>query len=708
MNTILKHLIQAFLLIACSCIANNNLSAQDIPVELQQLLEQYLEELDADEFDITDIIIRLEDFKKRPLELNTATYEELTELLFLTGPQIQALIDHRIKFGDLLSIEELQSIPDFDIETIKALAPYVTVKKSNRFNYSILKMMAEGRNEVFLKWRRIIEEQKGFIKDEEGTSPYLGDPNRLFVRYRHNYENRLKYGFTLEKDPGEEFFKGSNKQGFDYMTAHLYLKDYTKFLKDLALGDYTVSMGQGLIMHNNFGSGKSSWVNSVKKGGRAFRAYNSVNENDYFRGAGATMRPLKNIELSLFGSYKKLDATVVEQDDEEDPEAPDDGGQADFSSIRTGGLHRTLSEIANEKTITALQYGGIVKYQRDRFHFAVNYLQNDFGGNFVPNTALYRTFQQIPSELNNLSVDYSVRIKNWHFFGESALSNYDTWANIHGLLLGLDKTISASIVYRNYSRGYVAINPNAFGESSRINNEEGIYMGVEIRPVYAWKLSLYADFWKNPWASFTSNRPSYGKEYLAKLDYIIKRKLNIYAQIMYVDFEQNDFSDTTIKTIGNARRLRLRTHVSYKVNKTLELRSRVEFHWAKLDDSYTSNGNIAYADLIYKPAQSPFSMSARYMIFDTDDYNSRIYTYENDILYEFYIPAFANKGSRYYVNFRYKATRWLTAEFRVARTQYEDRFEFINNERVQAISSGNNLIIGDSQTEIKAQLVFKF
>ena len=38
----------------------------------------------------------------------------------------------------------------------------------------------------------------------------------------------------------------------------------------------------------------------------------------------------------------------------------------------------------------------------------------------------------------------------------------------------------------------------------------------------------------------------------------------------------------------------------------------------------------------------------RYCVFRTDDYNSRIYTWENDLLYSFSIPALSGKGSRLY------------------------------------------------------------
>lgn len=676
---------------------HQELVAQDVPQELQLLLEQFLEEQELEEFDVSDIIIRLESYQSNPLNINKAEYDDLKELILLSDIQIQNILRHRASYGDLIRLEELQVIPGIDSETIRRIRPFISVKDPNKFQNSIPRMMKEGRNEVFVKFRTVLEEQKGYQQKSDGTTPYAGNNDRYFLRYRHNYENRFRYGIILEKDAGEEFFRGSNKQGFDYMTAHIYMKDYSNFLKDIVVGDYSFSLGQGLIEHNDFGSGKSSWVTSIKKGGRAFRPYNSVNENNYFRGFGATIRPIKHFELSLMGSYKNLDATVIDPPEGIFPEP--DNLDLEISAIRLDGLHRTESEIKNKRAISNWQTGGILKYTRKNYHIALNYLYSNFEATFAPNTNLYKKFQEIPSQLHNISGDYSLRIKNWHFFGESATNDGSQWAHLHGILLGLDKTISAALLYRNYSPGYVALRPNAFGESISIENEEGLYMGLEIRPSFAWKFSVYADVWKNPWLKFQIDRPSNGKEYLARLDYIIKRKLNIYTQYAFEQKERNSpLEETGTRSLTNVNRHRVRMHLSYKVNKTLELRSRLELSIYERA-GFTDRGMLLYQDFIYKPLASPFRISARYAIFDTDGSTTRIYTYENDILYEFFIPSFANKGSRFYINCRYDATRWLTAEFRIARTQYEN---------LDIISSGNNAILGDHQTEVKAQLVFRF
>ncbi len=108
---------------------------------------------------------------------------------------------------------------------------------------------------------------------------------------------------------------------------------------------------------------------------------------------------------------------------------------------------------------------------------------------------------------------------------------------------------------------------------------------------------------------------------------------------------------------------------------------------------------MIYQDIIYKPKNIPFSATMRYALFDTDDYDSRIYAFENDLLYEFSIPAFSNRGFRTYANLRYRVNRYLTAEFRVSKTYFNNR---------ETVGSGLQEIDGNQRTDVKAQLRFKF
>ncbi len=685
---------------------------QELPPLVRQQIEAFIEEQETEDIDIYELYEKLLNYYERPFNLNSEDYETLKDLRLLTDIQIQDLAYHIETQGKLIAFEELQSIESFDLETVRRLKPFVRVSGEQNYNVPIGEMISKGRNELYLKWRRITEEQFGYqgeifkeCNDDDplATRRYIGDPNRLFVKYKYSYENRFRYGFTMEKDSGEDFFSGSNPQGFDFMSAYVYAKELNRWIKDVVFGDYTISMGQGLIMQNAFGSGKSAWVTDIKRGGRMIKPYNSVNENLFLRGGAVSLRPLNSIELTVFGSRVNRDGNVVEMDttDNQDPEQR-------FSSIQTSGYHRTGCEIEDEGAIQLTTMGASLKYKKRNLHITGNFLNQRFSNRFERNDNLNNLFRFQGEQLSNASIDYSYRYRNLHFFGETAMSlNNQGLANLHGLLMGLSKKASLAVLYRNYNRDYNVLEPNAFGESSSNRNERGVYLGIELNPSIHWKVRLYADMWKNPWVSSRIEKPSTGKEYLLRIDYTQKRKFNIYAQFFYERKEQNysqedldNFFDEQRNTIaGFTHRYRLRIHLNNQLSKSLELRSRIEY--SRFDQQPNSfDGIMLFQDVIYRPIASKFSFSGRYAIFDIEDTDARIYSYENDILYEFLIPAFGKgRGTRYYINMRYDLNRMFTAEFRFARTYFLD---------AAGISSGNELIIGDTRTELKAQIRIKF
>jgi hypothetical protein len=110
-------------------------------------------------------------------------------------------------------------------------------------------------------------------------------------------------------------------------------------------------------------------------------------------------------------------------------------------------------------------------------------------------------------------------------------------------------------------------------------------------------------------------------------------------------------------------------------------------------------GFLSYVDIIYKPLRKPYSGNLRFQYFETDSYNSRMYAYENDVLYSFSIPVFYDKGYRYYLNITYDITRRLSVWMRFAQTVYPDK---------NVIGSGLDEINGRKKTEIKFQSIFNF
>jgi hypothetical protein len=666
------------------------------PSKANQLIEDFFQNTDSEGgFDFNTLFEDLEFYLEEPLNLNTATPEELYNLRLLSDIQINALLNHRQQAGELLTIYELQSIPSFDLATIRAILPYVTVNGSlDDYQLSVRSMLKEGKNELFVRWSRIVEEQQGFsLLDGQR---YLGSPDQLYVRYRHSYSNKLSYGFTAEKDRGEEFFQGSNEQGFDFYSAHLFLQNYNKTIKAVALGDYAVSFGQGLILFSGFGNRKSSIVMNIKRTENVLRRYTSVNESQFFRGAATTIALGKHLELTALASFRKRDANVLESDTIEIDDLP-----PSISSLDLDGLHRTPNEIEDKNAINQQSFGGQLRWRGDRGHIAFNALHERLDASlttFRPQP--YNLFNLSGDEVTNVSIDYSYIYQNYNFFGETAVSSNGAIATINGLLMGLDPKIDLAVLFRHYPRDYRALNANPFGEVRGGNNETGLYFGIVARPVKHLIFSAYFDTWRHPWLRFNVDAPSTGYEYRCRLTYSLKRDLEIYVEV------RNEVKDINIPKIeGNnnftlpRQTFQTRLHIAKKVSKTLELRSRLEVGFTDNDINDRQNGILLYQDIIYKPSGIPFSFNTRFAIYDTDGFQARFYAFENNLLYTFAIPPYYNRGTRFYFNIRYKGIKNLMLEARIAQTYWADQ---------DSVGSLLDRVDGPVRTEVGAQLKYNF
>src|SRR5436190_14097621 len=177
---------------------------QEIPPSAEQQLES---QADIDQRDIEDdsYLVQLEHFKKRPLNLNIATPDELSQFIFLTDLQINNLVSYRNLLGKFISIYELQAIPGWDIATIKKALPYVTINNALSTTEDMKNRFANGDHQFLIRCSQVLESSKGFGKPATGTR-YMGSKERIFSRYRYQYKNLLQFGIAGDKDAGEQFF----------------------------------------------------------------------------------------------------------------------------------------------------------------------------------------------------------------------------------------------------------------------------------------------------------------------------------------------------------------------------------------------------------------------------------------------------------------------------------------------------------------------
>ncbi|HEV7782572.1 MAG TPA: helix-hairpin-helix domain-containing protein [Chitinophagaceae bacterium] len=657
--------------------------SQEIPLSTEQQLEN---QTDADQGETEDdtYLQDLDHFKKNPLNLNTADAEELKQLRIITDLQIANLITYRNLFGKLISIYELQAVPAWDVNTIRKLLPFITAATPVSLKEEAGKRFGDGDHSLLVRVTQVLERSDGFDKTTSGTK-YLGSPQRIFFRYRYTYKNLLQFGLVGDKDAGEQFLKGAQNKGFDFYSFHLFARKIG-IIQSLAVGDFSVNMGQGLIQWQGLAFKKSVDVMGVKRQSAVLRPYSSAGEFYFHRGAGITIRKGR-IESTVFVSFRKLGGNFV----------ADTVNNEDFvSSFLTSGYHRTPSEIADRNNLLQTAFGGNIIYRGNRWHLGLNGIYYKFSLPIEKRNEPYNLYAISGDHWFNFSLDYSYTYKNLHFFGEAAADKRFNKAFVNGLLLSVDPRVDISVVQRTIHKAYQSINGNAFTENTYPTNETGFYAGIAIRPAIGWRVDLYGDIYKFPWLKYLVDAPSHGRDFLVQLTYTPNRQAEMYTRFRNETKQSNQSDNTTVTNyLVSIPKQSWRTQVSYKISGPVTMRNRFELLWYDNKGVNKEKGFLGYADIIYKPLLKPLSATIRLQYFETDGYNSRIYAYENDVLYSYSIPAFFDQGFRYYLNLNYDLSKKISFWFRLAQTVYQNK---------NAVGSGLDEIPGNRRTELKAQV----
>ncbi|MPN49803.1 hypothetical protein SDC9_197425 [bioreactor metagenome] len=117
-----------------------------------------------------------------------------------------------------------------------------------------------------------------------------------------------------------------------------------------------------------------------------------------------------------------------------------------------------------------------------------------------------------------------------------------------------------------------------------------------------------------------------------------------------------------------------------------------------IDEKGSNYGYHLSAETIFKTARGKFDASLRFAYFNAPLWDSRIYVYERDMLYNFSVPFYYGKGLRCYLNLHIIPVRRWNIWFRFAATRYLDR---------DKISEGTGLISGPLKSKAKIQLRFR-
>lgn len=696
---------------------------------IEQRIEAAVEQLGGDnDVDLTNLFQVLLDRYNDPINLNRTDAEELTSLMLLNDVQVSALFQHIRRNGPLLSLYELQAIDGWDVNTISLVRPFITVRERQAGARASLKeILKQGGHEVTLRSTMNLESRRGFMDranpfglgytDPDGgalpdfeapgvrdslranSRVYLGSPYRVYGRYRFRYRQNISLGFTVEKDEGEELFRGSQANGFDFQSAHLFVRDLGR-VKAVAIGDYSAQFGQGLTFWNGLAfAAKSSFSLNVKRNAVGLAPYPSVNENLFMRGGAATVEVLKGLELTGFFSSKRIDGNVTSLPSGQDT-LDTRIDEVVFSSFQEDGFHRTQNEIAKKDAIGERIIGGHLRLKRPGWSIGATAARVDFDATLTRNTRPYNQFEFQGRSNTTMGLDWNVLWRNLTWFGEAARSANGGTAMNTGLLMAVDRRVSLSLLLRDYGRDYHGLYSVAFAEGTNPWNERGLYAGIEVRPNRQWQMNAYFDQFRFPWLRFLTDAPSSGYDWMTQVNWRPSKKVEVYARVRRQDRARNTGEDVGgIDPLVRMEQTNYRVNAAYKVSDAVSLRTRVEtvdFQRGKLP---LQHGFLLYQDIVHRPLRSPVEMSARFALFETESYDARIYAYENELIGVFSIPAYYGRGIRWYAMARLNPLRGVDLWVRYGAWIYQDQ---------RSVSSGLQEVSGNVRSDLKVQLRWQF
>jgi len=635
--------------------------------KLQNLLEQVIEE--DENADVEQLLSELFPLLEHPIEINRANAEDLAPLFFLSPLQIEALLSYRTQYGSILSVFELAQIEGFSRELAELTAMFM------RFKQDEILVSRRIRQELLVRGTRLLEIPEGF---KNGN--FEGSPDKLYTRYRYQ-SSGVKIGLTAEKDAGESFFRQSNPEGFDYYSGFLSHR-LGKKGSAAVIGDYVVQWGQGVTVWQGFAMGKSTDVDRIARFSQGVKPCSSTDENNFMRGAAVDL-DFGKFRLQSFLSAKKFDANTDSL-----------SGERIFTSFQTSGLHRTTSEIDDKQSVRAVVGGAHLGFQGGKLGLGVSATQTHYQFPLQRADALYNQYLFDGQNVVNCGVDYRLVFNKLYFFGELAGST-GGWASVNGLMFQPVGQVAFSALCRNFNRGYNAPFAAAFAENSRVNDEQGLFLGIKVLPAAKIAVRAYADFFQYKWVKYTTAAPGRGHEFMVRADYDLSTVWQIYTRYFF-ERKPVKYSGEQVRYDLDQIRQSVRLQLDGDLGQWLSVRTRFEQSFYEHD--HRSTGFMVSQDLALHSADERLKFWLRMAYFNTDDYDSRIYAYENDLLYQFSIPAFYDKGIRSYVNGKVKICEKIEFWIKWSKTWFLG---------VKALGSGNTAIDGSTRTELKFQLRFK-
>ena len=614
----------------------------------------------------------LSELENHKIDLNRCTRDELLQLPFLSAQQVMDFIEYRDRHGRIETMVELYMIRSMEKSTIDLLSHFATIYPEVVKDTlpSLKNLIRYGRHEFLATFKAPFYNRRG---DENG---YLGYKYKHWLRYTFTSGQHVKLGLVASQDAGEPFFAGQNKAGYDYYSFYLMLQKWG-CVRRMVVGRYRLKFGMGLVINNSFGLGKINTLTTLGRSANNIMPHGSRSEANYLQGAAVCFRLSDRFSLTAFASLRKVDATL-------------NRNSSTVATLLRTGYHRTKSEMERRRNTSESLFGANLNFFRNGWHAGITGFYTAFNRELLPSTTqLYRRWYPRGSRFWNASIDYGYVSGRLNLSGETATGNCQQVTTINTVSYQLTSTLTLVALQRYYPYQYYSLFSRSFAEGGAVQDESGVYLGGDWLIGRFMKLMFYTDYAWFAWPKYRISESSGSWDNMAQLSW--QKELWSWAFRYRIRARKRDIAGKRGTTSYTEQRMR--STVTYSNNRwNLQTQADV----ALCQFTHNSFGVMLTENAGYSCQRFRVNVTAGY--FHTDDYNSRLYTYERSVLYNFSFPSFYGHGMRLALNTRADFTSHLMLIGKLGMTKYFDR---------KVIGSGLQRINGSSMTDLEVQLRVK-
>ena len=497
--------------------------------------------------------------------------------------QLSWLSDEQI--DDILMYQYQHPFVDiYELQLIESLKDYDI---RNLLPFVYVGEVEETQKIYFREVFRYANHEITLRADARNIEDYEGDPLYGKLRYRFNYQNHVQMGLTIGRPTGAPWEK------VEY-GGYIQVQDIG-MVKSMLAGNFQANFGQGLVVGTPFHMGKSSYIASGTNAKEGVRKFTAVGD-DYpaFHGIGTTLR-LGKMEVS--------------------------------------GLYSLQQEDSTWKHIVGVNATGKWK----KLKVGITAIEN-----------IQETIEEGETKEEGKAVVGMNARYNWgkvDLWGEVAATQGTHWGvgNIVGVRLTPIDDVNLLALHRYYSPYFNNPYAYAFSEKSRLNDENGFYLGAEVKRLAKWRFAGYVDAFREGYDAMLQTDWQANQQY--HMDWRLRTR------------KQTD-KDTY------ALRYRFYYHLP-----CWTFRTQADANMVKTEG--WNYGISVFQDIEYQSATLPIVVQMRMQAFDARQWNNRIYAYENDVLYAYSIPNVYGLGGRFWVNVRYKINDMFAIYLRVSETIYQ-------------------------------------